>query len=859
MSLIAWWPFTQNGHNQGTISTTDASVTMVENGKLGKCAFFNGTQYSSNIDLLTHWNPQQIGVSMACWVKFDYNGYKTIAANTTFDPARSQSTLTGCVIGQASYGGAGIIWTSNRILASDGVTKNELTAIKVSMYMRGGSNTMGRSEFTVPNNTWTHLTYVADPVTKTAYFYINGILKDTRSFSSLAAITGNRTFGINRSDVYGGNGPGAKGPMYVNDVRLYDHTLTPGEIQELSRGLLVHYDFNYLDAGLNLVPNSNDWNGAYTKPDGSGGNAIGISSIEADGSFKVVDNATNTRIRYNTNIQAKKGETYIVSIKHKLLSGDRTFRWQIQELNSSGTVVNTHWSHTTQGYNPVDGEWNTIYYICTVSNVNTIALRFWLQDGADYSTYTHSYQIKDFSIQRISDEIVDSSGNRYNATLVNNCCFLKDTERGKYALQTSQTADGGTQANASYLRGDLGANLTPTALTVSMWAKLNTWGKQTSGLLSLNISSAAQEYTASTIAQRDSHFDFNAAGSLTQYRMPVSGFIIPGEWHHYAIVWDGTKIYGYRDGEEAITPVSASMTSDPFRYIFLGLDRAGGATRDADVTWGEFKLYMTALSADTIKDLATTKAYVFDTGEILSYNIIENEQSTMVTQKGTLETLQICEELNSEYEQLEYLQSTGTQYINTGYIPKTSKIKIDLDMMWTGSTVSTFETFFGFMHSSTIPRMGLHKYSSVLMFGGNATTNSTIAPIKNERILYSADFTSGKQVLYKDNSSIATTSQTYDLSNNTQEAYIFARNASSKNISSMRLYCGKIYENNVLIHYYIPMRRISDKALGLYDVINEQFYINAGSGTFTAGPTLTNNMAAFYESGTSSGSHLIEA
>jgi hypothetical protein len=75
----------------------------------------------------------------------------------------------------------------------------------------------------------------------------------------------------------------------------------------------------------------------------------------------------------------------------------------------------------------------------------------------------------------------------------------------------------------------------------------------------------------------------------------------------------------------------------------------------------------------------------------------------------------------------------------------------------------------------------------------------------------------------------------------------------------MRLYRGKIYENNILIHYYIPMRRISDKALGLYDVINKQFYINAGSGTFTAGPTLTNNMAAFYESGTSSGSRLIEA
>jgi hypothetical protein len=30
------------------------------------------------------------------------------------------------------------------------------------------------------------------------------------------------------------------------------------------------------------------------------------------------------------------------------------------------------------------------------------------------------------------------------------------------------------------------------------------------------------------------------------------------------------------------------------------------------------------------------------------------------------------------------------------------------------------------------------------MFGGNATTSAEIAPKKNERLLYSADFTSGK-------------------------------------------------------------------------------------------------------------------
>ena len=47
----------------------------------------------------------------------------------------------------------------------------------------------------------------------------------------------------------------------------------------------------------------------------------------------------------------------------------------------------------------------------------------------------------------------------------------------------------------------------------------------------------------------------------------------------------------------------------------------------------------------------------------------------------------------------------------------------------------------------------------------------------------------------------------------------------------------KIYENERLIRYFIPCYLKSDttKAGGLYDIINGQFYANAGTGTFAVG------------------------
>ena len=54
------------------------------------------------------------------------------------------------------------------------------------------------------------------------------------------------------------------------------------------------------------------------------------------------------------------------------------------------------------------------------------------------------------------------------------------------------------------------------------------------------------------------------------------------------------------------------------------------------------------------------------------------------------------------------------------------------------------------------------------------------------------------------------------------------------------VYNVKLYDsNNVLIHDLRPVERVSDNAAGLYDVLTNKFYGNAGGGSFVKGPVVT--------------------
>lgn len=104
----------------------------------------------------------------------------------------------------------------------------------------------GKSSFTYDLNKWNHL--VMTRTTSETKYYLNGELKLTGSAGT-----------IPNGDYFVGAWKTSAQQNYkgkINDVRIYDHCLSPQEVKEISKGLVLHYPlsdsniestYNYLE------------------------------------------------------------------------------------------------------------------------------------------------------------------------------------------------------------------------------------------------------------------------------------------------------------------------------------------------------------------------------------------------------------------------------------------------------------------------------------------------------------------------------------------------------------------------------------------------------------------------------------
>ena len=185
------------------------------------------------------------------------------------------------------------------------------------------------------------------------------------------------------------------------------------------------------------------------------------------------------------------------------------------------------------------------------------------------------------------------------------------------------------------------------------------------------------------------------------------------------------------------------------------------------------------------------------------------------------------------YTQLEYIESSGTQYIDTNFKPnQNSRIKINF---YQNSYSSGFQIPFGTRVSNTYQFFigGAHqngrndwyyRYGSIL-HDPNLTGNPDVDGY------HEADL-NGR--IYKLDNYIYVFSPTTFQTN--YNCYIFGVNAEgvfdTSLACSMKLYSFLLWDNEKLIRNYIPALRESDKEPGLYDLVNNVFYTNAGTGEF---------------------------
>lgn len=138
-------------------------------------------------------------------------------------------------------------------------------------------------------------------------------------------------------------------------------------------------------------------------------------------------------------------------------------------------------------------------------------------------------------------------------------------------------------------------------------------------------------------------------------------------------------------------------------------------------------------------------------------------------------------------------------------------------------------------------------------YRGNSTIISTFGKYNNDPYgSYRANVNTGTNVsevritngvMYINGSQATATGLAHTQTTPTNTLYLFCRNTSAeaKRNSNFRFSRFEITKNNELVRDFIPVQRKSDNVLGLYDLVNDVFYTNDGTGTFTAGPVIYEN------------------
>lgn len=184
--------------------------------------------------------------------------------------------------------------------------------------------------------------------------------------------------------------------------------------------------------------------------------------------------------------------------------------------------------------------------------------------------------------------------------------------------------------------------------------------------------------------------------------------------------------------------------------------------------------------------------------------------------------------LPAGYTRLDYIQSSGTQYINTLFAPN-QDTRVVADMQGVGSAGSYFA--FGARESVAS--------NSFCVMNLSGTWNVDYKGYENRSAFSGVTFTDrvlidfNKNVCHANDKTLTFTAATFQAP---VPLFIFAANTNGTAGSLMpaKLYSCQIYDNGTLIRDFVPCKN-ANNVYGLYDLVNKGFYSNAGSGSFTGG------------------------
>ena len=180
--------------------------------------------------------------------------------------------------------------------------------------------------------------------------------------------------------------------------------------------------------------------------------------------------------------------------------------------------------------------------------------------------------------------------------------------------------------------------------------------------------------------------------------------------------------------------------------------------------------------------------------------------------------------LPAEYERLTYIETNGAQYIDTNITMKTNTT---IDCRFEVVDKVNDYLFGQTQNNSSMMYSGLYN-ASIYEYGWSAYNYPPAD------FVYMTQSIDGSNLITTINNTTFTTPINTTLPSGTTK--IFMCNDNRYYSGKARVYFFVMREGNTTVREMYPCKRVSDNAIGMYDMITKQFYPNKGTGSFTAGP-----------------------
>lgn len=623
MSLRVWLPLNGDLTNQGltnlqfSYQNNNSKLVVDNSGKIGKC--YSRNTLDTN-DLIRSNSTINLSgdISMACWA------YVTNAG----------TSANGLVTNHSHADNTGVGITIRQISSSD---------YRISCNTGDGSSRTYYTYYGTTNikNAWHHLALTYSKSNKKLQLWVDGKVEYTLSNYSNASKS-------DYIDLFNWSTTNSSSSNYrpvckLNDVRIYDHCLSAKEVKEISKGLVLHFPLHGEEGGTNLIKGIAECTATSAGSETLGGpltydtSLLPLNSLIGKTFIFSYDYSVEGPKANATGDYSKDRFGSHLTLTYKDASGNAGTAYpgaSYLEASGTGRAVQTYtcsssWTEITgltialQPYNkPASGNNNTWY----IKN-------FKIEVG-DTDT---GYSINPSTLGLASNEISDCSGYGHTGTKVLTS-YVKNSPRYDAScamLGAAVDTTSNTLTGASYItaRIPLAAS---SAMTVSWWGKIVKYGRggvfETTAYEYDPINGT--DYNTTAFANWDSTFSvYNGTTRVNLYSDLVK---VDSQWYLHTITYDGSNVKYYRNGTLISTNALAG-TLPAITAIRIGIGKAGGVYRQIQQYVSDFRMYVTTLSAEDVKELYQIPISIDKNGDMFSLSYSENGTKHSFYKSGIVE------------------------------------------------------------------------------------------------------------------------------------------------------------------------------------------------------------------------------